>query len=88
MVEIGSGANREIEDTTPSGSGMAPRTHYIARSIFGSDTMSNRTKNAHNEANEAADDAFYNALYEEYKADSDKSEAISLEEAVRQLGVA
>ena len=36
---------------------------------------------------EAADDAFCNALYEEYKADPDKGEAVSLEEAARLLGV-
>ena len=43
---------------------------------------------AKNAIDEAADDAFCNALYEEYKTDSDKGEAISLEEAARQLGVA
>lgn len=37
---------------------------------------------------EAADDAFCNALYDEYQKDTDKGEAISLEEAARQLGVA
>ena len=37
---------------------------------------------------EAADDAFCNALYEEYKADPDKGEAVSLEEAAQILGVA
>ncbi len=44
--------------------------------------MSNRTKNA---IDEAVDDAFCNALY---KTDSDRGEAISLEEAARQLGIA
>lgn len=38
--------------------------------------------------NEAADDAFCNALYEEYKEDPDKGQAISLEDAARALGVA
>ena len=37
---------------------------------------------------EAADDAFCNALYDEYQKDTDEGEAISLEEAARQLGVA
>lgn len=36
---------------------------------------------------EAADDAFCNALYEEYKADPDKGEAVSLEDAAKLLGV-
>ena len=37
---------------------------------------------------EAADDAFCNALYEEYNVDPDKGEAISLEDAAKALGVA
>lgn len=37
---------------------------------------------------EAADDAFCNALYEEYKADPDKGQALSLEDAAKALGVA
>ena len=36
---------------------------------------------------EAADDAFCNALYEEYKAEPDKGEAVSLEDAAKLLGV-
>lgn len=36
---------------------------------------------------DAADDAFCNALYEEYKADPDKGQAISLEDAAKALGV-
>lgn len=39
------------------------------------------------EYDEAADDAFCQALCEEYDADPDKGEAISIEEAARQLGV-
>lgn len=42
---------------------------------------------ARNAIDEAADDAFCNALYEEYKANPDKGEAISLEDAARSLGV-
>ena len=34
-----------------------------------------------------ADDAFCQALCEEYDADPDKGQAISIEEAARQLGV-
>ena len=37
---------------------------------------------------EATDDAFCNALYEEYKADPDKGQAVSLEDAAKALGVA
>lgn len=37
---------------------------------------------------EATDDAFCNALYEEYKADPDKGQAVSLEDAAKTLGVA
>ena len=36
---------------------------------------------------EATDDAFCNALYEKYKADPDKGQAISLEDAAKTLGV-
>lgn len=36
---------------------------------------------------EAADDAFCESLYKQYEADPDKGEAMSLEEAARQLGV-
>lgn len=36
---------------------------------------------------EAADDAFCNALYEEYKNDPDKGQAVSLEDAAQALGV-
>lgn len=36
---------------------------------------------------EAADDAFCNALYEDYKADPDKGQAVSFEEAAKLLGV-
>lgn len=36
---------------------------------------------------EAADDAFCSALYEEYKADPDKGQAVSIEEAAAALGV-
>lgn len=36
---------------------------------------------------EATDDAFCNALYEEYKADPDKGQAVSLEDAAKALGV-
>lgn len=36
---------------------------------------------------EAADDAFCNALYEEYKNDPDKGQAVSLEDAAKALGV-
>jgi len=36
---------------------------------------------------EAADDAFCESLYKQYEADPDKGEAISIEEAARQLGV-
>lgn len=43
---------------------------------------------ARNAIDEAADDAFCNALYEEYKADPDKGGAISLEDAARSLGIA
>lgn len=39
-------------------------------------------------AEEAADDAFCNALYTEYEADPDKGGAVSLEEAAQMLGVA
>ena len=35
---------------------------------------------------EAADDAFCESLYKQYEADPDKGEAISIEEAARQLG--
>lgn len=37
---------------------------------------------------DAADDAFCNALYKEYQADSDKGQAVSIEEAAKMLGVA
>ncbi len=37
---------------------------------------------------EATDDAFCNALYEEYKDDPDKGQAVSLEDAAKALGVA
>ena len=43
---------------------------------------------ARDAVSEAADDAFCNALYEEYKADPDKGEAVSLEDAAKLLGVA
>lgn len=36
---------------------------------------------------EAADDAFCNALYEEYKADPDRGQAVSLEDVAKELGV-
>lgn len=36
---------------------------------------------------EATDNAFCETLYQEYEADPDKGEAVSLEEAARQLGV-
>ena len=36
---------------------------------------------------EAADDAFCESLYEEYKADPDKGNAVSLEDAAAMLGV-
>ena len=36
---------------------------------------------------EAADDAFCESLYKQYEADPEKGEAISIEEAARQLGV-
>ncbi len=36
---------------------------------------------------EAADDAFCKALYEDYKADPDKGQAVSLEDAAAMLGV-
>ena len=36
---------------------------------------------------EATDDAFCNALYEEYKADPDKGQAVSLDDAAKALGV-
>ena len=36
---------------------------------------------------EATDDAFCNALYEKYKADPDKGQAVSLEDAAKALGV-
>jgi len=36
---------------------------------------------------DAADDAFCNALYDEYKTDPDKGQAISLEDAAKALGV-
>ncbi len=36
---------------------------------------------------DAADDAFCNALYNEYQADSDKGQAISIEDAATMLGV-
>lgn len=36
---------------------------------------------------EAADDAFCESLYKQYEADPDKGEAVSIEEAARQLGV-
>lgn len=36
---------------------------------------------------EASDDAFCDALYEEYKADPDKGNAVSLEDAAAMLGV-
>lgn len=36
---------------------------------------------------EATDDAFCSALYEEYKADPDKGQAVSLEDAAKALGV-
>lgn len=42
---------------------------------------------ARDAVSEAADDAFCNALYEEYKADPDKGEAVSLEDAAKLLGV-
>lgn len=42
---------------------------------------------ARDAVSEAADDAFCNALYEEYKASPDKGEAVSIEEAARLLGV-
>lgn len=37
--------------------------------------------------NEAADDAFCNALYREYEADPDKGNPVSLEDAAKALGV-
>ncbi|MCR1906115.1 hypothetical protein [Intestinimonas butyriciproducens] len=36
---------------------------------------------------EAADDAFCNALYEEYKMDPDRGQAVSLEDVAKELGV-
>ncbi len=36
---------------------------------------------------EASDDAFCEQLYRQYEADSDKGQAVSLEEAARALGV-
>lgn len=36
---------------------------------------------------EAADDAFCNALYEEYKTDPDRGQAVSLEDVAKELGV-
>ncbi len=36
---------------------------------------------------EAADDAFGRALYQEYEADPDKGQPVTIEEAARQLGV-
>ena len=36
---------------------------------------------------EAADDAFCNALYEEYKGDPDRGQAVSLEDVAKELGV-
>ncbi len=38
-------------------------------------------------SDEAADDAFCEQLYRQYEADSDKGQAVSLEEAARALGV-
>lgn len=38
-------------------------------------------------ADEVADDAFCDALYEQYKDDPDKGQAVSLEDAARALGV-
>lgn len=36
---------------------------------------------------EAADDAFCNALYQEYQANPDKGQPVSLEDAAKLLGV-
>ena len=36
---------------------------------------------------DATDDAFCNALYDEYEADPDKGQPISLEDAAKALGV-
>ena len=38
-------------------------------------------------SSDAADDAFWNALYKEYQADPDKGQAVSIEEAAKMLGV-
>lgn len=43
---------------------------------------------AQNAINDASDDAFCNALYEEYRDDPEKGQAVSLEDAARELGVA
>lgn len=42
---------------------------------------------AKNAIEDAADDAFCRALYQEYEADPDKGNPVSIEEAARQLGV-
>lgn len=42
---------------------------------------------ARDAVDEASDDAFCRALYEEYKADPDKGDPVSLEEAAQLLGV-
>ena len=42
---------------------------------------------AHNAINEAADDAFCASLYEDYLADPDRGEAVSLADAAAALGV-
>ena len=41
----------------------------------------------HNAVSEAADDAFCASLYDDYLADLDRGEAVSLEEAATALGV-
>lgn len=42
---------------------------------------------AHNAVSEASDDAFCASLYDDYLADPDRGEAVSLEEAAAALGV-
>lgn len=42
---------------------------------------------AHNAVSEAADDAFCASLYEDYLADPDRGESVSLEDAAAALGV-
>lgn len=42
---------------------------------------------AKNAIDEAADDAYCESLFKQYEADPDKGEAVSLEDAAKQLGV-